>query len=147
MSLLCEKCGYVYDWEMFFNNHMRIVHGVKVSNSRQGALPLHIKTFLNYYYYHICEKPSLEEIKELSEDLEVKKEQIYWWFFNQRRKRFKDGEKAKRHEGKVSPSRRLVKTVRGGKETEKRKSAKNNDVGRGIGKCKGFVAKVANEMK
>ena len=86
MSLQCETCGYVYEWGMFFNNHMRTVHGVKVNSSQRSGLPADIKRFLKYYYYHICENPTLEEIKELSDDLEVKKEKIYWWFFNQRRK-------------------------------------------------------------
>ena len=101
MSLQCETCGYTYEWEMFFNNHMRAVHGVEVVKSRRGVLPADIKRFLKYYYYHICENPTLDEIKELSEDLKVKKEKIYWWFFNHRRKNKPGKLETKAKAGKV----------------------------------------------
>ena len=80
---------------------MRTVHSVKVNSSQRSVLPADIKRFLRYYYYHICENPTLDEIKELSEDLEVKKEKIYWWFFNHRRKNKPGKLETKAKAGKV----------------------------------------------
>lgn len=85
MAFVCELCNSRYDWEMFFNNHMRTAHKKRVGRSPQPRLSREIKNFLKHYFYHICDKPTLEEIKILAEDLEVKKEKIYWWFFNYRR--------------------------------------------------------------
>ena len=86
MAFLCEVCGFQYEWEMFFNNHMRSVHKVKIAKPKRNVLPPDVRNFMRYYYYHICQNPTLEEIKELSKDFQVKKEKIYWWFFNYRRK-------------------------------------------------------------
>ena len=86
MSFLCDKCGSVYEWEMFYNNHMRSIHCAKVNTIPRSVLAPDIKKFLEYYFHHICANPTLGEIKELSDDLEVKKEKIYWWFVNYRKK-------------------------------------------------------------
>ena len=87
MSLLCEICGLQYEWEMFFNNHMRNVHSIKKKCKERILLNKKAKDFLDGYYTNICEEPSLDEIKELAKFLDVKKECVYWWFFNRRRKR------------------------------------------------------------
>ena len=108
MSFLCDKCGYVYEWEMFFNNHMRAVHQVKVNTIQRDALPKDITKFLEYYFHHICANPTLDEIRELSEDLEVKKEQIYWWFVNYRKRDKKHMQKCKVIRKNRSPIKRVV---------------------------------------
>ena len=78
---------------------------MKTHNSKRSVLPIHIKNFLKYYFHHICEKPTLDEMRELAVDLEVEKENIYWWFANQRaRKRSKDGGKKKHRGEKNLPS-------------------------------------------
>lgn len=93
MSFLCQVCGFVYDWEMFFNKHMRAVHKVKADKMTRCVLKPPIVGFLKYYYDHICERPELAKIKELAKVLDVKKEKIYWWFFNQRQR----GKKSRKH--------------------------------------------------
>ena len=113
MSFLCDKCGHVYEWEMFFNNHMRAAHQVKVNTSQRGVLADDIKKFLEYYFHHICANPTLDEIRELSEDLEVKKEQIYWWFVNYRKRNKKHMQKCK----VIRKNRSPIKRVLGGKPT------------------------------
>ena len=120
MSFLCDECGYVYEWEMFFNNHMRAAHRVKVNTIQRGVLPKDITKFLEYYFHHICGNPSLDEIKELSEDLEVKKEKIYWWFVNYRKRDKKHMQKY----GEIKKNR-SIKRVEG-----KKSSSKDGVIGR-----------------
>ena len=87
MSFLCELCGAVYEWKMFFNNHMRTVHGVRVSVERKRCkMEAKTKDFLEGYYSYTCKQPALSGIQELALFLGVKKETVYWWFFNKRQK-------------------------------------------------------------
>ena len=83
---LCHICGCKYDWEMFYNNHMRSVHHVKVNRKLGVPLTKEHRLFLTDYFENVCSCPTLEKIKELSTILDIKKENVYWWFFNQRRK-------------------------------------------------------------
>lgn len=71
---------------MYFNNHMRSLHKVKAPKPPRSVLAVEIRNFLKYYYNNICENPTLNEIKEIADDFQVKKEKIYWWFFGYRRK-------------------------------------------------------------
>ena len=83
---LCHICGCEYEWEMFYNNHMRSHHHIKVNRQKRNRLTQKHKQTLIEYFENVCSYPTLEEIKELSTILEIKKENVYWWFFNQRRK-------------------------------------------------------------
>ena len=80
----CQECGYTYEWKMFYNNHMRSVHGVKTTHLRK-RLKNDVKTCLEEYYYRVCDRPTLNEIKYLAEELDVEKEAVYWWFVNRRK--------------------------------------------------------------
>ena len=81
MSYTCEKCGAEYEWEMFFHNHLRSKHGVKCSSTSRPRLDSKYRDFLDSYY-NIKPRPNLDHIKELAVFLDVKKETVYWWFFN-----------------------------------------------------------------
>ena len=111
MSLLCDKCKFVYEWEMFYNNHMRSVHKVKTSKRARCVMSVDIRNFLKHYYSHICENPTLDEIKVIAEDLGVKKENIYWWFVNYRR----HSKKHTRESGEKRKNSSTIKRVKGGK--------------------------------
>ena len=99
---------------MFFNNHMRTAHNIKVVKSRRSVLKPHTVDYLKYYYYHISDNPTLDEIKELSKELDLKKEKIYWWFFNYRqaRKKHQKSKKIEQKEcssatGKIKPRQKV----------------------------------------
>lgn len=104
MTLLCEVCGCIYKWEMFFHNHLRDVHGIPVGRQKRKKQRLRIENllFLEKYFVDVCNRPCLEEIETLSEFLGIKKETAYWWFVNRIKK-----EKAKSR----SPSITLRKDV------------------------------------
>ena len=97
----CEECGFTYEWKMFFNNHMRTVHGVrmnthKVNRKRQKRISNDAREKLESYYHQVCTHPTLDEIKELldvlrsgKEPLDLEKESVYWWFINKRKRRQK----------------------------------------------------------
>ena len=89
MSYQCEVCGCVYQWEMFFHNHIRTVHGISIKRSKRTYLGERNITFLENYFCNICEKPSLGEIENLAGVMEVKKETIYWWFVNRNKRQRK----------------------------------------------------------
>ena len=66
---------------------MRSVHQ-KCIGRRKGAPRMHPRSsaFLDGYYCCTCDYPSLEEMKELAKFIGVKKETVYWWFVNRRKK-------------------------------------------------------------
>ena len=82
----CDLCGCVYEWEMFFNNHRRSVHHLKVTKKPRSLLKLEQTDFLKLYFNQKCKRPSLDRIKHLAAFLDLKKETVYWWFFNQNQK-------------------------------------------------------------
>ena len=82
---LCDYCGCEYEWEMFYNNHMRSIHKSKVGVKPRAKITLEQYKVLSSYFKHMCDHPTLNEIKELGEILGLKKETIYWWFFNERK--------------------------------------------------------------
>ena len=61
---------------MYFNNHMRSLHKVKAPKPPRSVLAVEIRNFLKYYYNNICENPTLNEIKEIADDFQVKKERF-----------------------------------------------------------------------
>ena len=71
---------------MFFNNHMRSVHHVKVTKKPSSLFKLQQRDFLKLYFKEVCKRPTLDTIKHLANFLGVKKESVYWWFFNQNKK-------------------------------------------------------------
>ena len=83
---LCDLCGCAYEWEMFFNNHRRSVHHLKVTKKPRELLDSEQTDFLKLYFRQKCSKPTLDRIKHLAAFLDVKKETVYWWFFNENRK-------------------------------------------------------------
>ena len=101
---------------------MRMVHRVKVNTIQRSVLADDIKNFLEYYFHHICTNPTLDEIRELSEDIEVKKEQIYWWFVNYRKRNKKHKQKCNEIRKNRSPIKRVV-----GKKT----TSQDGFIGRG----------------
>lgn len=94
---VCDVCGCVYKWEMFFHNHLRDVHGIHTAQSSRKRLKEKSIKFLDEYRKNICSKPTLDEIEELSDFLNLKKESVYWWFVNRNKK-----QKAKHHTKSVS---------------------------------------------
>ena len=106
-SLLCEVCGCVYRWEMFFHNHLRDVHGIPTKKSKRKSLGMTNKALLETYYHNVSKRPTLEEIEYVAEFLDIKKGTAYWWFVNrnkQKRKARKTKLSSKRHvdgEGRV----------------------------------------------
>ena len=89
MSYLCDVCGCVYQWEMFFHNHIRTVHGISTKRSKRTSLGEKNIAILENYFCNICEKPSLDEIENVAGVMEVKKESIYWWFVNRNKRKRK----------------------------------------------------------
>ena len=83
---LCEVCGAMYEWEMFFNNHRRSVHQLKVVDRPRSILTYEQRTFLKSYFTEVCTNPTLDEIKHMAYFLNIRKESVYWWFFNQNKK-------------------------------------------------------------
>jgi hypothetical protein len=65
---------------------MRTRHNVKCERKSVTRLSKRSKTFLEDYFECICNQPSLQEIEELAKFINVKKEIVYWWFTNKRRK-------------------------------------------------------------
>ena len=96
MSFLCEVCGCVYQWEMFFHNHLRTVHGISTKRSKRMKLGKKNTAYLESYYHCVCCRLSLDEIEGVSQILKMKKETIYWWFVN-RNKRDRKSIKSENH--------------------------------------------------
>ena len=96
---VCDLCGYAYEWEMFFNNHRRSVHHLKVTKKPRSLLDSDQTGFLKLYFEEKCKRPTLDEIKYLASFLDLKKESVYWWFFNQ-------NQKVRRSNGNGSSSKR-----------------------------------------
>ena len=83
---VCDLCGCAYEWEMYFNNHRRSVHHLKVTKKPRSLLDSDQTGFLKLYFEEKCKRPTLDEIKYLASFLDLKKETVYWWFFNQNQK-------------------------------------------------------------
>lgn len=101
-SNLCEVCGCVYHWEMFFHNHLRDVHGIPTKSRKRKRTSLGKKniSLLEGYYGKVCVRPTLDEIENVAKFLDVKKESVYWWFVNrnkQKRRSVKSKLSLKRH--------------------------------------------------
>ena len=90
---------------------MRSVHKVKPGKSPRCGLPVDNRNFLIYYYDHICDNPTLDEIKVIAEDLQVKKETIYWWFVNYRKRSKKRMQKSE----EIRKNRSVIKRAKDGK--------------------------------
>ena len=86
MNYKCDICGCVYEWEMYYNNHLRNRHGIRIKRKRTIRLKKQQREFLNNYFTCDCNKPSLEDVAELSRLMNIKKETVYWWFNNRIRK-------------------------------------------------------------
>ena len=128
MSLLCDVCGCVYHWEMFFHNHRRDVHGISTKKSKRTSLATTNKALLETYYRDVCKRPCLEEIEHVAEFLNIKKETVYWWFVNRNKQKRKSIKlksnrckvSSKRHvDGKGRVDRVPPRTLERGKRSEK----------------------------
>ena len=117
---LCEVCGAVYEWEMYFNNHIRSVHQLKVFNRPRASLTSEQKTFLNAYFIDVCRNPTLDQVKHLASFLDIKKESVYWWFFNQNKKA-----KREKH-GRKTSDKRGTSDVTSHRKKEKRENSERN---------------------
>jgi len=124
---VCQVCGCVYHWQMFFHNHLRDVHGIATARNKQRRLKKKAIKFLTDYCKDISSKPTLDEIEELANVLGVKKESVYWWFVNYNKNikararklsvSVKQDVKRKRRVGRIPPG--TVKgSKRGGKKAE-----------------------------
>lgn len=90
MDYKCDICGCVYEWEMYYNNHLRNRHGIRIKRKRTIRLKKQQREFLDNYFTCDCDKPSLEDVDKLSALLNIKKETVYWWFANRIRKNRKN---------------------------------------------------------
>ena len=86
MPFLCIDCGCSYEWENFFNNHRRTVHGIPTKRGKRTYFSERCVDFLDSYYTAVCDRPTLEEITGLAHFLDIKKEAVYFWFVNRRQK-------------------------------------------------------------
>ena len=86
MTFLCNDCGCIYEWENFFNNHRRTVHGIPTKRGKKTHFSSHYVDFLDSYYTAMCDRPTLDEIEGLAQFLDIKKEAVYFWFVNRRQK-------------------------------------------------------------
>ena len=109
----CDACGAIYEWEMFFNNHRRSVHHIKVITKPKTLLTSDEKSFLRSYF-NTCKTPALDQIKYLASFLDIQKESIYWWFINENKKERR--EKHSRQRESISMSDRESKKLEGDKE-------------------------------
>ena len=74
MAFECQVCGCVYGWEMFFHNHLRDVHGIATKwKAKRMKLSKQNVDFLEGYFNHTCQHPSLEEIELLAKLTDLKK--------------------------------------------------------------------------
>ena len=125
-SLLCEVCGCMYHWEMFFHNHLRDVHGIPTKKSKRTSLGTMNKALLETYYHNVSKRPTLEEIENVAEFLDIKKETAYWWFVNrnkQKRKARKTKLSSKRHvDGEGRVDRVSPGALERGKRSEKERN-------------------------
>ena len=106
MSFCCPLCDCTYDWEMFYNNHLRTRHNIKCERKCKTRLSKKSKTLLEDYFECVCNQPSLQVIEELAKFIDVKKEMVYWWFTNKRRKQ--KGYKRVKKENPVSCKQDVV---------------------------------------
>ena len=74
---------------MFFHNHLRDVHGIPTKKSKRTSLGTMNKALLETYYHNISKRPTLEEIENVAEFLDIKKETAYWWFVNRNKQKRK----------------------------------------------------------
>ena len=65
---------------------MRAMHGIKAVKPVRKLLSRAHKDFLEQYYDTVSIQPHLDEIKSLAQSINVKKESVYWWFFNRRKR-------------------------------------------------------------
>ena len=125
-SLLCEVCGCVYHWEMFFHNHLRDVHGIPTKKSKRTSLGKTNVALLESYYHNVSKRPSLEEIENVSEFLDIKKETVYWWFVNRNKQNWKACKaklSSKQHvDGEGRIDRVSPGALEGGKRSEKERN-------------------------
>ena len=122
----CDVCGCVYHWEMFFHNHLRDVHSIPTKKSKRTSLGKTNKAFLQTYYRDISKRPTLEEIENVANFLDIKKENVYWWFVNrnkQNRKAHKAKLSSKRH---VDRKGRIDRVSPGALERGKRSKKERN---------------------
>ena len=77
-----------YEWKMFYHNHMRTTHQTKAVKPVRRLLSRSQKDFLENYFDTVCPHPNLDEIKGLAQSIDARKESVYWWFFNQRKRKF-----------------------------------------------------------
>ena len=63
---MCDVCGCVYHWEMFFHNHLRDVHDIPMRKSKRTSLGKTNRALLESYYYNVCKRPTLEEIEHVA---------------------------------------------------------------------------------
>ena len=75
---------------------MRTVHKLMVDKGSESNLKEKHRNFLKIYFQTICDRPNLEEIKNVAQFLDVEKESVYWWFFNQRCKQKRISKEQKR---------------------------------------------------
>ena len=125
MSFQCEDCGCIYEWENFFNNHRRTVHGFAATRGKRTRFSEHFIDFLDSYYTAMCDRPTLQEIKGLATFLDIKKEAVYFWFANRRQKekRLKAAHSLKQD---VNNKRRVDRVPSGTLEGGKRAKTERN---------------------
>ena len=87
------------------------MHQQKVIKKPRTLLSTKEKTFLKSYFTDVCKRPTLDEIKQLSLFLNIKKESAYWWFFNQNKKT---------KNGRESSNKRRASDATSDREKEKR---------------------------
>ena len=92
---------------------MRTVHRVPTKRKLTSRLCKRHIHFLEDYYECICDKPTLNEVEELSKFIDVKKESVYWWFHNKRKSSGKKSKviSAKYKEVKQEPELSLTQDV------------------------------------
>lgn len=104
MSRVCHVCGAVYEWDMYFHNHLRTVHGIRCGFVQRARLGTKSMDFLDAFFCNMNSNPDLKQIEDLAKFLDVKKESVYWWFFNRR-------QRARRQKRKTGNSQNLERQV------------------------------------
>ena len=123
---MCDVCGCVYHWEMFFHNHLRDVHGIPTKKSKRTSLGKTNRALLESYYYNVCKRPTLEEIENVANFLEIKKETVYWWFVNRNKRKQKAPKTGFRKKQDVNGKGRVDRVSPGTLKSGKRPKEERN---------------------
>ena len=123
---MCDICGCVYHWEMFFHNHLRDVHGIPTKRSKRSFLLKTNKALLESYYHNVWYRPTLEEIENVAYFLDIKKETVYWWFVNQNKRKWKAPKTKLRKKQDVAGKGCIDRVSHGTLESRKRPKEERN---------------------